>query len=275
MITILHNLTAEECALRVGAYYRAWGDSVERMASGKKIRNAADDPAGLVSHARMATSVRALGQAQRNAQDAISMLQTGEGALQVVDQVLVRMKELAAQAASDSYSPDQRRVMDAEFRQLASEVDRIARSTTFNGIDLLSDGVTSLPILVGDQETGGTKTLTIDTVDATAGGLGIDLLTLQTADGARSAMGTLGTAMVTKDGYQTMFGYKIRHLENAASILMIQREELGSAASRIADADVAKEAARLMRNQVLAQAQSAIMHRANDMAYIAVALLNL
>jgi len=157
MLAIKNNLMAENAARHLGKSYDALAKSVERLSSGLRINSAKDDAAGLAVRELLRADVAVIQQGSRNAQDAISMLQTAEGAMGVIDDILIRMKELAEQASTGSYSDTQRNIMDAEYSQLASEMDRISNSTAFNSVQLLSTSAT-VNIHMG----------TSDTIDITA-----------------------------------------------------------------------------------------------------------
>jgi len=152
MLAIKNNLMAENAARHLGQSYDVLAQSVERLSSGLRINSAKDDAAGLAVRELIRADAAALGQGSRNAQDAISMLQTSEGAMQVIDDLLVRMKELAEQASTGSYSVAQRSIMNDEFTQLSNEITRIAESTSFNDITLLdptlTGGATSASYLI-------------------------------------------------------------------------------------------------------------------------------
>ncbi|MFP4356545.1 MAG: flagellin [Phycisphaerae bacterium] len=168
MLAIKNNLMAEGAARQLGINYDNLGTSVSRLASGRRIVGAKDDAAGLAVMELIRADVATLRQGSRNAQDAISMLQTAEGALSVTDDILVRMKELSEQAATESYSDEQRKIMDEEFQQLISEIDRIANNTTFNSLNLLDAETETFNIHLASVETIG-----INTKDMTSAGLGI------------------------------------------------------------------------------------------------------
>ena len=142
--SIKHNLLAVETTRHLTAHYASLSDSVRRLSTGLRVERAADDAAGLAVRELMRADVAALGQGARNANDAISMIQTADGALQIIDEKLIRMKELAEQAATGTYDSTQRLMIDSEFQQMASEIDRIAKATDFNGVKLL-DGSLSGP----------------------------------------------------------------------------------------------------------------------------------
>ena len=136
---INHNLMAMNVSRNLGNHYQELGVSTRRLSSGLRIGTAADDAAGLAVRELMRSDVSTLNQGVRNANDAISMIQTADGALEVIDEKLIRMKELAEQAATGTYTSDQRIIISSEFQAMASEINRIAEATDFNGIKLLSD----------------------------------------------------------------------------------------------------------------------------------------
>jgi flagellin len=168
MLAIRNNLMAEQASRQLNVNYGNLGKSVSRLSSGKRIVNAGDDAAGMAVQELIRADVAVLRQGSRNAQDGISMLQTAEGALSVVDDILVRMKELSEQAATESYSDEQRGIMDEEFQQLISEIDRIANNTEFNGQKLLDKDTETLSIHMAS-----TEMIDIGTEDMTSAGLGL------------------------------------------------------------------------------------------------------
>jgi flagellin len=197
------------------------------------------------------------------------MLQTFEGALAAVDDALIRMKELAEQAATGSYSQQQRRIMDAEFQEMAQEITRIATKTEFNSVTMLDSATGSSTIHFGVG-----SSITVNSVDIQAAALGItSAVSIATAAGAATALTTVGTAISAKDSARASFGYKMNRIESTATVLDIQAENVLAAESRISDVDVATEMAILTRNQVLAQAGVAMLTQANAMPQMALTLL--
>jgi len=274
MLAIKNNLMAENASRYLAQSYDALAKSVERLSSGLRINGAADDAAGLAVRELMRADIAVLRQGARNAQDGISMLQTAEGAMQVIDEALVRMKELAEQAATATYSDTQRAIMNAEFQEMANEIDRIAKSTTFNTILLLNDSAASaVNIQVGGGSTANVDYITVNKVDMQKTGLSIDSLDITSIANAQSALAAIGVAIEAKDSARASFGYKINRLENTVATLDIQAENLMTAESRISDVDVAKEMSTLTRNQVLAQAGVAMLAQANAMPQLALTLL--
>jgi flagellin len=169
MLAIKNNIMAGNAARHLGKAYDSLATSVERLASGLRINSAKDDAAGLAVRELIRADVAVLQQGARNAQDGISMLQTMEGAMAVMDDNLIRMKELAEQAATGSYSDAQRTIMNAEFAEMADEIDRIAGATKFNDIAMLNTGTGTVSIHVGTA-----STIDVDKVDMTKNGLGIE-----------------------------------------------------------------------------------------------------
>ncbi len=173
MLGIKNNLMADVAARHLGTSYDALATSVERLSSGLRINSAKDDAAGMAVRELIRADIAALRQGSRNAADAVSMLQSAEGGLGVMDDVLVRMRELAEQSATGSYSSDQREIMQQEFDELAAEITRIANSTDFNGNNLLTaDTADAVEISLGSGLASG-QTIQIDKHDVTAAGLGI------------------------------------------------------------------------------------------------------
>jgi flagellin len=271
MLAIKNNIMAENAARQLGKSYDALGKSVERLSSGLRINSAKDDAAGLAVRELMRADIAVIKQGSRNAQDAISMLQTMEGAMASIDSVLIRMKELAEQASTGSYSEQQRNIMNNEFQQMLLEIDRIADTTQFNSINMLDSATGSQTIHFGIG-----SFIDISSVDVRTSAL-MDSATIGIAgaDGttAQAALTEITTAIERKDSARASFGYMMNRLESTNEVLNIQAENLMSAESRISDVDVATEMASLTRNQVLAQAGISMLAQANTMPQMALNLL--
>ena len=170
MLAIKNNIMASNAARHLGLNYDALAQSVQRLSSGLRINSAKDDAAGLAVRELMRADVAVLQQGARNANDGVSMVQTMEGALAQIDEILIRMKELAEQAATGSYSTDQKNVMQAEFEEMSAEIDRITNNTNFNANTLLTaDLEDAIDIHIASTETVG-----LDSFDMSASGLGVD-----------------------------------------------------------------------------------------------------
>ncbi len=283
MLAIKSNIMAVNAARHLGDSYDSLASSVERLSSGLRINSAKDDAAGMAVRELMRADIATLEQGNRNAQDGISMLQTMEGAMAVVDDNLTRMKELAEQAATGSYSNAQRTIMNAEFGQMRAEIDRVASDTKFNGIAMLDGSTASVAIHVGSS-----TTINISGVDLssdstaasghlndglTVGTDGVGDLDISTAAGAATALTSLTKAITNKDANRASFGYSMNRLESTVSILGIQIENLQASESRISDVDVATEMANMTKNQVLTQAGVSMLSQANGMPQMALSLL--
>ena len=271
MLAIKNNLMAVNAARHLGNSYNALATSVERLSSGLRINSAKDDAAGLAVRELMRADIAVIQQGSRNAQDGISMLQTMEGAMAIIDDALVRMQQLAEQSATGSYSSAQRDIMESEFKEMREEIDRIAGATKFNGISMLDNSATVAihfgKLTTDNIEIAGSK------MTSASGALAITGLTIANVTSAKAALTTLDIAISTKDTARAKFGYKMNRLEGTISVLNIQAENLQAAESRVSDVDVATEMANMTRNQVLAQAGISMLAQANAMPQMALQLL--
>ncbi len=187
MLAIQNNIMAMNASRHLGNSYSALGRSVERLSSGLRINSSRDDAAGLAVRELMRAEIAIQSQGSRNAQDGVSMLQTMEGAMAVMNENLIRMMELAEQASTGSYSLSQRQIMNAEFEEMANEIERIAHATKFNEISMMNTDSGEVKIHVGTDET-----IDVETVDMTKAGLGID-----TGEGGRQHVSDFGVADVS------------------------------------------------------------------------------
>jgi flagellin len=242
-----------------------------RLSSGLRIATAADDAAGLGISERMRAQIRSFTVVGRNAQDGVSLVQTGDGALQEVSNNLARMRELAVQAANGTLTTQDRTTLDTEFQELVGEIDRLATQTKFNGVTLLDGSTATLDIQVGI--TAG-ETITITLPDATAATLGIDTLDIATAATASTALATIDSAIDDVTTGRGGFGAAQNRLTSAIASIASAREAVAGAESRIRDVDVAAETADLTRNSILQQAAVAVLAQANVQPQLALSLLN-
>ena len=270
MLSIKNNIMAANAARHLGVSYDNLAQSVERLSSGLRINSAKDDAAGLAVRELMRADIAVLQQGSRNALDGISMLQTMEGAMGTIDEALVRMKQLAEQAATGSYSSAQRGIMDSEFDEMAAEINRIAGAVEFNGNTLLNSATATVSIQFGAATT---DNVDVSGTDVTSSALGLTAASIDTASAAQSALATLSTAITTKDEARAAFGYKMNRLESTISVINNQTENLIAAESRISDVDVATEVATMTRTQVLANAGVAMLAQANAVPQMALMLL--
>jgi len=292
-LIINHNLMAMNAARNLSSAYGNLSTSVNRLSSGLRITTAADDAAGLAIRELMRSDIATLNQGVRNANDAISMIQTADGALQVIDEKLIRMKELAEQAATGTYTSDQRLIIDSEYQAMASEITRIANATDFNGIYLLNGNLSSdthdgsalsstgklkVHFGTGNDSAEDYYYIKIGTSTASALGVGIssgtgDGASISTQQGAQKALDALNKAITSKDKIRANLGSMQNRLENTITNLEIQAENLQSAESRISDVDVAQEMTEFVRNQILTQSAVAMLAQANSLPRMAMQLI--
>lgn len=249
--------------------------SLQRLSTGYRINWAGDDAAGLAVSEKLGASVRSLGQAERNANDALSVVHTAEGGLQEISNMLVRMRELAVQAASDTLGSNERGYLDLEFDSLKSEINHITNTTEFNGQKLIDGGIsaTGLDFQVGMRNTSYDQiSLTIDNCSATSLGMGTSVgVTTQTA--ATQCMSIVDTAIDTLSSQRAELGAVGNRISSTINNLAISRENLTAAQSRIRDVDVAMETSSLARSQVLVQAGVAMLAQANQAPQMMLSLL--
>ena len=250
----------------------AFGKSMEKLSSGMRINRAGDDAAGLAISEGLKSDIRALDQAARNGADGISLIQTAEGSLDEVSNILLRMKELAEQSLNGTLSNTDRGYLDAEYDALTSEIDRISDGAEFNGVKLLDGTGGSINIQVG------IGTGTSDSV-AVALGTNRDAATLGVTSGidtttnATSTMGELDAAIETVVGARGDFGALQNRLETSIRNINMTTENLSAANSRIRDVDVANESSRMTSFQILQQAGVSMLAQANMTTGLAMSLL--
>ena len=244
-----------------------------RLSTGLRISTAADDAAGLAISERLRSQVRSLEQAKRNANDGISFVQTAEGALNEVSSILVRLRELAVQSSNGSVSSADKETLDEEFKSLVSEVDRIGRSTEFNGIKLLDGSSSSVSFQVGFGTTAGIDTLNVSLAPALGTSLSLSSLDIGSGGTTTTAITNIDAAINTVSSLRGSLGAIQNRLGSTINNLAIQVENLSAAESRIRDVDVAYETAELTRNNILQQASISILSQANAQPQAALKLL--
>ncbi len=273
MLTINTNTASLNAQRNLAQVNNRLSGNFRKLATGLRISNAADDAAGLAISERLRAQVGSLGQAKRNANDGISMVQTAEGALGEVSNVLTRMRELAVQSANGSVSAADKDTLDAEFQSLAQEVDRIAQSTDFNDINLLDGSQASVTFQVGYGTTAGVDTIDVNLGSARSAALGINALDIGDGGDTAAAMTALDSAIDSVTGLRGGFGTAQNRLSSTINNLSVQVENLSAAESRIRDVDVAHETAQLTRNSILQQASVSILAQTNAQPQIALSLL--
>ena len=245
--------------------------SLQRLSSELRISGAADDAAGLAIAESFRSDIRSLQQAQRDASDGISMLQVAEGALNESSTLLIRMRELAVQAANGTLGPQARNTVNDEFQGLLSELDRIAAVTQFNGANLLASAI-PITFQIGISN-GPNDRFTVSGVNASVSAIGISGLTVSSVSGALASLGLLDSAVGQIASLRASFGTAQNRLESAIRSIAIAVENTSAADSRIRDVDFAQETAELTRNQVLQQAGISLLAQANVSTQSALSLL--
>lgn len=251
--------------------------SIERLSSGYRINHAGDDAAGLAISEKLRAKTRGLVQAQRNASDGVSLIQVAEGGLDEVQNILVRLRELGVQAASDTIGANERRYLDEEYQSLKSEIDRIANSTEFNGTFLLDGTGGSLDFQVN---TGGLNLLGVDRIsfdafklDANADKLGIEDVGVLTKHDAQRSLASIDGALENVSSTRGELGAIQNRLESTIRNISISVENLSAARSRIKDVDVADETAELSKHNILMQSGISVLAQANSIPQMALNLL--
>ena len=245
----------------------------QRLSTGLRISTAADDAAGLAISERLRSQVRSLSQASRNANDGISLVQVGEGALNEVSNILVRLRELAIQSANGSSSTADKETIQEEFSSLVNEINRIAQSTEFNGIRLLDGSSCSVTFQVGINTTVGIDQLNVSLTPALTTSLGLASVDVGSNGSTSYAISQIDTAIGSVAQLRGRFGSLQNRLQSTIANLGVAAESLSAAESRIRDVDVAYETAQLTRNNILQQASISILSQANQQPQAALQLL--
>ncbi len=263
---INHNLNAMNAHRNMAFNNVNSGKSMEKLSSGLRINRAGDDAAGLAISEKMRGQVRGLDQAARNSQDAISMIQTAEGALNETHSILQRMRELTVQAGNDTNTVDDRGEIKSELTELTNEIDRIAGQTEFNTQKLLdgTGGTTGKFTFQIGANTTQTLDLTFGKMDATTLGVKTVDANVDTAAKATASIATVDTAIKKVSDERAKLGANQNRLEHTINNLNTSSENLSAAESRVRDVDMAKEMMNFSKNNILSQAAQAMLAQANQ-----------
>lgn len=250
--------------------------SMEKLASGYRINRAGDDAAGLAISENLRAQVRGLKQASRNANDGISLVQVAEGSMNEISSILIRLRELGVQSASDTIGPVERQFLNVEYDQLVSEIDRIADATEFNGTQLLAGVGSIMDFQVGIRNNPEIDRISFDSskADANSAALGVNLTSVADKASAQNALSAIDAAIMSVSAMRADFGALQNRLQTTTSNIMNSVENMSAANSRIRDVDVAEETSELTRNNVLLQAGTSVLAQANQSANVALGLLN-
>ena len=272
-IRIFNNVASTNAQRLLGINNNRLAQSIERISSGIRINRGADDAAGLAISEGLRSDIRALRQATRNANDGISLVNVTEGALNEQSSILIRLRELASQAATGTVGSTERATIQLEFSALRDELTRIAQTTQFNGIGLINGNLRAslatashTQIQIGIDSSSNSRidlnsTLDIDAVTATS--LSIHNISVTGAAQALTALSTIDTAIASVTATRGKVGAVQNRLQRSVSSLSITSENLQAAESAIRDADIAHEIAQLTRNQILVQTSTAMVGQSN------------
>lgn len=247
----------------------------ERLSSGNRINKAADDAAGLAISENLKALIRGYRQADRNANDGISLVQVAEGSLNEVSGMLIRLRELAVQSGSDTIGDTERKFVDVEYQQLKSEMQRITESTNFNGYDLLSGTGGVMDIQVGPHNNPFLDRISFNASAANASleALGMTAETVATKESAQMSLDVVDNALISVNAIRANFGALQNRLVSTSQNLKVADENYSAANSRIRDADIAAETTELTRNNILQQAAISILSQTNQSQQLALKLL--
>ena len=272
-VRIFNNIASSNAQRLLGANHDRLNHSVERISSGIRINKASDDAAGLAISEGLRSDIRALRQAGRNANDGVSLINITEGALNEQGSMLIRLRELASQAATGTTGSTERATIQLEFNSLRNEIDRITNTTEFNGQKLIDGSLASsiastsqVFIQIGIDSNANSRinlNEQINLTAVTASALSIDTLSVTTSADALTALDGISKAISTVTATRGQVGAVQNRLMRSISNLSISVENLSAAESQIRDADIAEEVALLTRNQIMVQASTAMVGQAN------------
>ncbi len=249
--------------------------SLERLSSGARINKASDDAAGLAISEKMRAEIRSSQQASRNAGDGISLIQTAEGGLSEVSNILIRLRELSIQAASDTVGDKERSFTNMEFKHLVQEVNRIANSTQYNGNNLLNGAGGNLDFQIGIKNSPANDRISFDVKESnvTSDKLKIAALSVAEKKEAQNNLNILDDALNSVNKQRANLGAIQNRFQSTITNLDVQAENLSAANSRIRDTDVAEESAALVKSNILTTAATAVLMQANNNPQIAMRLI--
>lgn len=275
-LRISTNVAALNAQKNLGYTQRAAATSMARLSSGMRINQAADDAAGLAISENLKAQIRGLRQANRNANDGISLVQVAEGSLNEVSSMLIRLRELGVQAASDTIGDTERKFLDVEYQQLKSEIQRVTESTNYNGYDLLNGTGGVIDIQVGTHNDPFKDRISFDAsaANSTLEALGMVSESLASKQSAQLSLDVVDSAMISVNAIRANFGAMQNRLTSTSNNILVADENFSAANSRIRDTDVAAESSEMMRNNILLQAGISVLGQANNSQQVALKLLS-
>ena len=249
--------------------------NLRKLSSGERITRASDDAAGLAISEKLKSHIRGLRQAKRNSDDGVSLIQTAEGGLNEISNIIIRLRELSIQAASDTVGDTERGFSNIEFQNLLEEVQRISQGSEFNGKKLLdgSGGIVEIQVGIHNDPTNDRIKYDATTTDSTLESLGLTGEAIANKEGAQLSLSKLDDALLRINGTRANLGALQNRLQSASNTIAITEENFSAANSRIRDVDVASETADMAKNNILAQAGVSVLAQANQTPNFALKLL--
>ena len=274
-LRIATNVTAVNAQRQMAMTRQGLDKSLERLASGSRINHAGDDAAGLAISENLRAQVRGIRQAKRNGLDGVSLIQVSEGGLNELSNMLIRLRELAIQAASDTIGDTERQFADREFQSLKQEMDRIANVTQFNGIPLLNGKAGIFEIQVGTHNNPILDRIVYngDRADASVDALKLGGESVATKQGAQLSLSVIDDALVRTNSIRADLGAMQNRLQSTINNLSISDENLSAANSRIRDTDMAEEVSEMTKSNILMQSGISVLGHANNLNSSALKLL--
>lgn len=269
------NVVSVNAQNSLGKSQRAIEKSFAQISSGSRITKSSDDAAGLSISEQMKSQIRSTRQANRNANDGISLLQVAEGGLNETSNIITRLRELAIQSSSDTISDQERGMLDKEVQQLTQEVERISQSVKFGNTNLLNGTSETFDFQVGTGSDDFADRLQFNpqNLNSTAANLGVEGLDFTTKESSRSSLETLDSAQVMVNGFRSEIGAVQNRMFSTISNLQSSEENLSAANSRIRDADLAHSTAELATNNILLNASTSVLSQANQQPGLALKLI--
>jgi flagellin len=254
---------------------KAAADNLSKMSSGSRIVKASDDAAGLAISEKLKSNVRSLNQANRNANDGISMIQVAEGGLNETQSILTRLRELSIQSSSDTVGDSERAFSDLEYQQLKNEMQRISEVTEFNGAKLLNGEGDKLEFQIGINNNDFQDRISYDRQMTSSGleSLGVDSLTVSNKDGAQTSLASIDSAIEKVSGQRAALGAIQNRLSSTSNNLQVTSENLSAANSRIRDVDYAEATAMNAKMNILNSAGTSVLAQANTQGQNALKLI--
>ena len=267
---IQHNIAAINSYRNLGVNQSGLSKNLEKLSSGYRINRAGDDAAGLAISESMRSQINGLNQATKNAQDAVGLIQTVEGALTETHSMLQRLTTLASQAANGTYNSTARGNLQQEVDQLNEEIDRIASSTDFNGIKPIAAGNKNMTFQIGPSAS---ETITVAQSSMMASSIGVDSISVEELSSANAAINTIKSAIDKVSTYRATLGAAQNRLEHTINNLKVTSENITAAESRIRDTDMADEITAFTKNNILLQASQSMLAQSNSVPQSILSLL--